>query len=238
MPIRFYLGAHQPAWLARTGVPLFVSRVRLAGRKTFPRASCRWALDSGGFSELSKHGKWTVSPEQYVSEVRTYSSEIGGMDWAAIQDHMCEPQILSMTGSTVLQHQERTVESYLRLSELAPEVPWMPVLQGWCSGDYYDHVEMYQRAGVDLAELPVVGVGSICRRQQTLRAEHLIWHLADEGIKLHGFGLKVTGLKNSHQNLVSADSMAWSFHARRERNGMQNNLGFALEWRSEMLGGL
>ena len=32
--------------------------------------------------------------------------------------------------------------------------------------------------------------------------------------------------------------MAWSFHARREGGGRQNDLGFALEWRSETLGAL
>jgi len=231
----FYLGIHQPAWLARTDARLFVSRVRLAGRKTFPRATCRWALDSGGFSELSKHGRWTVSAEQYAAEVQRFSSEIGGLDFAAIQDHMCEPTILQKTGRTVEQHQRSTIESYLTLRDLAPDMPWMPVLQGWTMGDYHDHLEMYYAAGVDLRELPVVGVGSICRRSHHMRAALILASLADEGLRLHGFGFKIDGLRASHESLVSADSMAWSFHARREGNGRQNDLSFGLEWRGDLL---
>ena len=44
----FYLGS-EPHNLWRSSVPLFVSRVRLDKYKTFKRASCDWAMDSGGF---------------------------------------------------------------------------------------------------------------------------------------------------------------------------------------------
>lgn len=233
--MRFYLGTHQPIWLANTTAPLFVSRVRLAGRKTFPVATCDWALDSGGFSELSKHGRWTVDAKQYVEEVRRFSGEIGRMQWAAIQDHMCEPDILLKTGRTVRAHQQSTIASYLELRDLAPDIEWLPVLQGWSKGEYLDHVEMYRRRGVDLWSFPAVGVGSICRRSHTINASIILNWLADDGLKLHGFGLKIDGLRNTHNSLVSADSMAWSFHARREKNGMQNSLEFALEWRGNLL---
>ncbi|MGW4241176.1 deazapurine DNA modification protein DpdA family protein [Nocardia sp. NPDC004722] len=46
--MKFYLGTHQPHWLALTDVPLFISDVRLRDRKTFPRARGEWGLDSGG----------------------------------------------------------------------------------------------------------------------------------------------------------------------------------------------
>ncbi len=90
-----YLGTHLPQWLGRLAVPLFVSRRRLAGRRTLPRARARWALDSGGFSELQMYGEWRTTPEQYVEEVRRFRREIGLMDWAAIQDWMCEPQVIN-----------------------------------------------------------------------------------------------------------------------------------------------
>ena len=50
---RFYLGTHQPQWLALLEVPLFVSHRRLAKRTRLPRSCGSWALDSGGFSELA-----------------------------------------------------------------------------------------------------------------------------------------------------------------------------------------
>ncbi|GAG16950.1 unnamed protein product, partial [marine sediment metagenome] len=115
--VLFYLGAHHTNWLATAGVPLFVSRRRLQDRKSFPRATTRWALDSGGFSELTLHGKWTITPEEYVEQVRTYSDKIGMLDWAAVMDYMCEPQIINGdaktvgTGLSVPEHQRRTVQS-------------------------------------------------------------------------------------------------------------------------------
>jgi len=61
----FYLGTCQVSWLATAGVPLFVSHRRLAPRKTLPRAIAEWALDSGGFTELSLFGEWRTSARQY-----------------------------------------------------------------------------------------------------------------------------------------------------------------------------
>ena len=51
--MKFYLGTHQTGWLAKLDVPLFVSRRRLATLRKLPRAVGSWALDSGGFTELS-----------------------------------------------------------------------------------------------------------------------------------------------------------------------------------------
>lgn len=60
--LTFYLGTHMPHWLTSSRFPLFVSHKRLARYKRLPVARCRWALDSGAFSELSTHGRWTVTP--------------------------------------------------------------------------------------------------------------------------------------------------------------------------------
>ena len=49
---------------------------------------------------------------------------------------MCEPAIVARTGLTVLEHQERTVASYLELRALAPHLPVIPVVQGWHLADY------------------------------------------------------------------------------------------------------
>lgn len=35
------------------------------------------------FSELARHGSWTVSPAEYVAAVRRYRDEIGGLEWGA-----------------------------------------------------------------------------------------------------------------------------------------------------------
>src|SRR5690242_18874673 len=92
--VRFFLGTHQPQWLERMAIPMFVSHRRLTGRRKMPRARGQWALDSGGFSELSMFGKWTITPMQYIEGIRRYVSEIGNLEWAAAQDWMCEPFII------------------------------------------------------------------------------------------------------------------------------------------------
>jgi hypothetical protein len=243
---RFYLGTHMPSWLAAFDVPLFVSARRLRGRVNLPYAVGPWALDSGGFTELSMHGTWDngPTPAEYAAEVRRYSRRIGRLDWAAPQDWMCEPVILAKTGLTIAEHQARTVDNYLQLRDLAPDLPWIPVVQGWRVDDYLRCVERYQRAGVDLAALPLVGVGSVCRRQATSEAAAIFGALHDAGVRgLHGFGVKTLGLARCGVLLASCDSLAWSLDARRKppldgcigHRNCANCPRYALQWRTRLL---
>jgi hypothetical protein len=237
---QFFLGVHRPGWLAAAGVPLFVSHRVLAGRKTYPRAAAPWALDSGGFTELSLHGEWVTPPSVYVAAVRRYQDEIGLLQWASPQDWMNEPVMLAKTGLAVAEHQRRTVDNYLELRELSGgQLPFIPVLQGWEPDEYLRCVDLYAQAGVDLHAEPVVGVGTVCRRQDTAVANAIFASLNELGLtNLHGFGVKLTGLRRYGHHLTSSDSMAWSYRARRAGNqppcpkaNCANCLHFALEWR-------
>jgi hypothetical protein len=239
--MQFWLGAHMPVWLTRTDVPLFVSHRRLAMYKNMPRALGPWALDSGGFSEISMYGEWRTSPDDYVRAVRRYADEVGNLAWAAPQDWMCEPPMLAKTGLTVVAHQQLTIRSYLELRDTG--LPFVPVLQGWAIDDYQRHVEMYAKAGVDLAAEPLVGVGTVCRREATSEVHKIIASLAWAKLKLHGFGVKQSGLEMYGDLLASADSMAWSFRARRGKIRLDgcphetcgNCLRWALQWRKKIL---
>lgn len=265
--MRFLLGTHQPSWLPRSPVSLFVSavalrRVRFLGARTTPaarrkrrtfRARAPWALDSGGFSELDRHGRHSVEPRVYVAEVRRWRRIIGELLWAAIQDWMCEPHMLVRTGSleraggdhraAVREHQERTIESLATLRRLAPEIPWRPVLQGWHVADYLEHVEMYLATGFDLRLEPIVGVGSVCRRQGTREADEIMRAIVALGIRIHAFGVKRDGLARFGDAVASADSMAWSFVARRRgirlpghtHKNCANCFDFAMQWCSSLL---
>jgi len=51
-----------------------------------PRARASWALDSGGFTELSMHGRWLTSPKEYAKRAERYRVEVGRLDFAAVQD--------------------------------------------------------------------------------------------------------------------------------------------------------
>lgn len=243
----FYLGTHEPAWLARVTFPLFVSHRRLCRYRRLPTARCDWALDSGAFSELAAYGGWTLSPEAYIAAVRRYRECIGHLNWAAPQDWMCEPAMLAKTGLSVGEHQQRTVANFIRLKSLAPDLPIIPVLQGWSIDDYLRCMDLYATAGVDLCAEPLVGLGSVCRRQNTTEIAAVVRRLAKLGLHLHGFGVKTDGLRRYGHQLVSADSMAWSFRGRFVRGcthrgrhqqaiaSEANCLYFARAWRRRVL---
>lgn len=236
--MQFYLGTHRPNWLELLDVPLFVSHRTLSPRKRMPVARCDWALDSGGFSELSMYGEWRTTLPEYVEAVDRYQ-QIGGLEWAAPQDWMCEPFILEKTGLSVREHQERTVQNYLDLRDRGP---FVPVLQGWAISDYIACCDLYDEAGVDLTTAERVGIGSVCRRQGTSEIGTLIKVLHDAGISCHGFGVKTEGLLLAGRYLKSADSMAWSFTARRDwplpgcsHKSCANCSRYALKWRRQLL---
>ena len=241
--MQFFLGVHMVNWLETAAVPLFVSARRLRPRKSFPRAAAPWALDSGGFSEISIHGKWQTPPHQYAEEARLWQQEIGALAWASIQDWMCEPAMLQKTGLTVQEHQRRSTLNWEELKSLAPDVPWTPVLQGWSASDYMRHLELYARRGHDLRAEAVVGLGTMCRRQASAEAAEIVEALHRSGLRLHAFGFKTQGLPQTMHALVSSDSMSWSYNARRNPgtcpmgrpHKCANCLPFALRWRERLL---
>ncbi|AZK97079.1 hypothetical protein B7R87_26840 [Streptomyces tsukubensis] len=239
----FWLGAHRPYWLKQTDVPLFISNRQLARVRTLPRALGPWALDSGGFTEITTYGEWRTTPRQYVRQIYRYRDEVGRLAWASQQDLMCEEGALRMTGLSIDKHQELTVANFLTLRWHAPDLPIIPVLQGWLRPHYERCAEKFAAAGVDLTKEPLVGVGSICRRPGTFTAGWILEDLHAMGLKLHAFGYKKTGLAVSWPHVASADSMAWSKAGRYERvcgthNSEANCLTYARSWRRDLLGHL
>jgi hypothetical protein len=213
--VKFYLGTHKVAqhWWD-LGIPLFVSRRTLAPMQpaNLPRATVEWALDSGGFTELRDYGEWRTTADEYVVEVARFAGLVGKLLWVAPQDWMCEPMIRLKTGLTVEEHQARTIDNFLRLRFALGDAV-IPVLQGWTRDDYLRCWQMYEQVGVPLEDEETVGLGTICRRQDTREAGAIVRAL--QPLRLHGFGVKLTGLSNFEHLLASADSMAWSYGARK-----------------------
>lgn len=244
--MEFFLGTHETSWLKKTSVPLFVSMNRLDRLKSFPYAVGKWALDSGGFTELSKYGEWRTDAKTYAAKVKRAAYEIGNLAWASPQDWMCEPWIVQKTGLSVEEHQLRTVQNFLELRSLPTGgVTIIPVLQGWYLEDYLRHAEMYALVGVDLLSEPTVGVGSVCRRQSHTEAGSILLTLNSMGFKnLHGFGFKIEGIRQYGNLLKSADSMAWSYSARMSapldgctHKSCSNCMRYAMLWRSRIESG-
>ena len=213
--MEFFLGIFEPYWLAHCDFPLMVARQRLfrSGdhHRPLPRARHRWVLDSGGFTQLHKHGHYPFTADQYASQVETLNNEVGNLVWASPMDWMCEAGALKQTGLTVPEHQRRTVENFIELRERLGTLV-IPVLQGWERDDYLRCVDLYEAAGVDLNRQRVVGLGSVCRRNATNDIASIVTDL--DGLNLHAYGVKGHPLRLLQDRLISADSMAWSFAAR------------------------
>jgi len=245
-----YLGTHEPSWLAKAGVPLFISHRRLRRlRGALPVAAAPWALDSGGFSELSLHGRWQTTAAEYVAAVLRYDTEIGKLEFAAPMDWMNEPAMVAKTGLSVIEHQRRTVANYLDLvarwaDASDSEVPFIPVIQGHAIADYIRCMHMYADAGVDLSAVPLVGVGSVCRRQHTdeIRAVFEAILERDPQMPLHGFGGQVRGFKKYGQLCRTTDTMSWSINARKNpplpgctHKSCSSCMLWALQWRRKIM---
>jgi hypothetical protein len=91
-----------------------------------------------------------------------------------------------------------------------------------------------------------VGLGSVCRRQASGEIGAIVAELAAAGLRLHGFGVKQRGLARYADRLVSADSLAWSYAARRRpalagctrHRNCANCPRYALAWRARVLADL
>lgn len=217
--MRFFTGLHQPSD-AKHFEAAFISVNRLRTRKS-RFAVGDWILDSGAFTEISTHGHYRTSVQEYAREIRRWAEDTRLLA-AVAQDWMCEPFIVEKTGLTVHRHQELTVERYDSLLAEEPGVYILPVLQGYVPNDYVDHLRMY---GDRLTSGQWVGVGSVCKRNGTPDQVAAVLHAIKEergDLRLHGFGLKTTALAHPlvRSLLETADSMAWSYHARiNGRNG-------------------
>lgn len=227
--MRFFTGLHQPSD-ARHFDAVFVSVNRLRDRKG-PFTVGDWIMDSGAFTEISTHGRYRHDVAAYAAEIRRWAAN-GNLLAAVAQDWMCEPFIVAKTGRSVQEHQRLTVDRYdALLAEDTADVYVMPVLQGYAAQDYVRHIEMY---GGRLAVDQWVGVGSVCKRNGDpgqVAGVLLAIKQARPDLRLHGFGLKTTALATPlvRSLLETADSMAWSFAARREGRN-PNDWQEAVRW--------
>jgi hypothetical protein len=125
--LQFFIGLDHPA----TAWPFLRSMISIntiRDRKTPFRVN-DWMMDSGGFTELSTHGRWRTSPQQYADEINRWKDN-GNL---VTQDLMCEPFILHKTGLTITKPARRRprLTSGIR-SPSAPASPTRP-------GNHYSH---------------------------------------------------------------------------------------------------
>lgn len=190
--MKFYVGLHQPNHASHFDRSM-VSINRLAGRiSDFPAKE--WMLDSGAFTEVTKHGGFRMSVERYAGLIGRWN-RCGNLVAAVSQDYMCEDFVLKITGLSVDMHQRMTVDRYVRLLCCRPAAYILPVLQGYRPQEYVDHVVMY---GDLLQHEQWVGVGSVCKRNSNASSVAAVLRAIKSrrpDLRLHGFGLKITSLE-------------------------------------------
>jgi hypothetical protein len=220
----FFIGLHQPSD-AQHFDACCISVARLEKRKG-PFKVKDWMLDCRGFKTIEKYGGYPHPVSEYAEKIKKWKS-CGNLLAAVSQDYMCEPQQLKRTGLTVADHQRLTIERYDGLLRCDTGCYIMPVLQGYEPEEYVLHLRQY---GDRLKPGMWVGVGSVCKRN-TSPCEILDVLIAIKqerpDLRLHGFGVKTTALQHGTVRalLDTADSMAWSFAARKKK---QN----ANDWRN------
>lgn len=238
-----FLTVNTVSWLWRDefeDVDVCISRNRLASYRGTPRPARvrRLLFDSGGFTELKRHGRWRLTAQEYLTQVRTHLAHIdGGQPISVVQqDWMCEPIVIYGGSSKdgqfvgtrqfidpdeamdydelVEEHQRRSTANLVELRRLAPDLHIVPVLQGFTRAQYARHAGMLELAGIRLADEPLVGLGSVCRRQGTREIAEIVRYFAAQGVRLHGFGVGVRGLSLYGDRVASIDSNAWSYNGR------------------------
>lgn len=214
----FFTGMHHPSDAAR--VPAAFISVNAIYRRKSAFPAKRAVLDCAGFKTIELHGGYPLPVEDYAAQIRKVKGWLGNRLIAAVsQDYMCEAFMLEKTGLTVADHQRLTIERYDALMQCdVAGCRIMPVLQGYSPAEYVSHILQY---GARLVRRMWVGVGSICKRNSTPGAiEEVLLAIkaVRPDLRLHAFGVKITALRSQlvRDLIFSADSMAWSFAARRE----------------------
>jgi hypothetical protein len=223
----------------RLGAPVLVSANALRrgdgrGFRTPPTglfSGVPVALDSAGFVAHNRYGGFPWSVAEYVELAAGYP-----WDWWAQMDLCCEPEVAG-NRDEVQRRISETVRLLGRCREEATSrglAPPMPVLQGWRPGDYLACAEA-------MGELPpLVGVGSVCRRDVSGRDGILaVLAALDRELpprtRLHLFGVKGSAIRKlaGHPRIHSVDSMAWDLAARYEaagRNDLDHRIARMRDW--------
>lgn len=226
--MQFYVGLHQPSD-AKHFDRCMVSVSRLRDRVSDFKVG-EWMMDSGAFMELKLFGRYRDSVETYADHIRRWA-RCGRLVAAVGQDYMCEQFMLDRTGLDTVTHQRLTIERYDALLAENTGTYILPVLQGYKPDEYVQHLRDYGDrfppptwdGETQRWVGPWVGVGSICKRNSNIEAiEEVLIAITDArpDLRLHGFGVKTIALESSivRSCLYSADSMAWSFAARKARH--------------------
>ena len=166
-------------------------------------------MDSGAFAVIQKYGKYPYTPEEYAEGIEKWHPDIA---WT--MDYPCEPSAQKRGDYNPKKAQEMTIDNQIRLLDL--NVNTQMVVQGWTINDYLENIDRIKDHGLLTEHL---GIGSVCRRGQNKEIARIIRAIHNNvpsWVKLHGFGVKVSVLKDTDARfyLHSVDSQSWGYEMR------------------------
>lgn len=208
-----------------------------------------FALDSAGYTAMKnwqakgpQAGIGGVFPWSYAQYIEL--ALLLNPRWWSQPDLCCEPEIARNQGeidyriratATFLEGTLQVVHDWSAAAGMSWARP-MPIIQGWSVDDYLRSLDLTLEVWGrwSSAPPPLIGVGSVCRRNLTHPSHGLLsiisaleLHLPSSS-RLHLFGVKGSALSTlkTFPCVASVDSMAYDFGARVKSRltGTSNNL--------------
>jgi hypothetical protein len=177
------------------------------------------ALDSAGFVALSQYGAYPWRVDDYLDLAASYPFR-----WFASMDYCVEPEI-APNRDEVRDRISRTIrvnrDCWRGAHDRGIAHRFMPVIQGRAAADYERCIDAL---GAIVDAVPLIGVGSMCRRrvggsdEVIAIFEHLDRILGSRTV-LHGFGIKGTALsklRGLEHRIQTVDSQAYGITSRIE----------------------
>ena len=166
-------------------------------------------MDSGAFAVILKYGKYPFTPEEYAEGIAKWHPDIA---WT--MDYPCEPSVQKKGHYDPVSAQEMTIDNQIKLLDLNANTQM--VVQGWTVLDYLENLDGIKDQGLLTEHL---GIGSVCRRGQNRKIARIVRAIHNNvpsWVKLHGFGIKVSVLKDTDARfyLHSVDSQSWGYEMR------------------------
>lgn len=169
------------------------------------------SVDCGGFTAARRWGAYPWEPAQYAEFVGAVSRDVP-LAFCACMDYACERGVNREHYQTNIDRIEATIANEADCKASAPDLPWLPVLQG----DTLEERAYDLSRRRELGMLPdgYAGIGSVCGRGA--KAARNVVRFYDghlSGVKFHGFGMHIGALDDDvvMGALKSWDSYSWTW---------------------------
>ena len=168
-------------------------------------------IDSGGFTAAKRWGSYPWTHQQYVDWIRATSRDVI-LDFCAVMDYACEPNVDRSILATNKDRIKATIKNEMELKRIAPDLPWLPVLQG--DNLLERAYDLDRRCKLGALPAGYAGLGSVCGRGAG-GAKSVVKFYADQlpGVRYHGFGMHIQALDDDavYNAIRSWDSYSWNW---------------------------